>query len=170
MNRWDERYSKQEQLDSTPAPLLVQAVIAEPRGRALDLACGPGRNAHYLAGLGWQVTAVDYSSIAIEMLRVGHAEIDAQVADLEAGEFAIAPNSYDLICVFFYLQRNLFDGIREGMRDGGLFVGSIHLQGEQRNPEYVMQPGELRSLFGGWTILHYSESDQAEIIVRKPAG
>ena len=170
MNRWDERYSKQEQVDATPAPLLVQAVADEPPGRALDLACGPGRNALHLAALGWQVTAVDYSSVAIDMVRRRDPRIDARAADLEAGEFAIAPDSYDLICVFFYLQRNLFDAIRKGVRNGGLFAGSIHLPGKQRNPLYVMQPGELRSLFADWTMLRCEESDQAEIVVRKPSA
>ncbi|MEO7649123.1 MAG: methyltransferase domain-containing protein [Bryobacteraceae bacterium] len=168
MNRWDERYSKQEHVDAIPAPLLIHAVEVEPVGRALDLACGPGRNSLYLAGLGWQVTAVDYSKVAIGMLRGRDPRIDARVADLEAGGFSIAPHSYDLICDLFYLQRNLFSEIRIGVRKGGLFVGAIHLPGERRNPSYVLQPGELRSVFADWKILHYGETDHAEIITRKP--
>src|SRR5438067_11196563 len=98
-----------------------------PPGRALDLACGAGRNALYLATLGWQVTAVDSSAVAISILRERAAglapgfSVDARVADLEAGGFTIAPASFDLILDFFYLQRDLFPHIREGLPPGGVF-------------------------------------------------
>lgn len=83
--------------------------------------------------------------------------VDARVADLEAGEFAIEPAGYDLICDFFYLQRDLFPKIREGVRPGGLVAAAIHLRDEQPH-RFVMEPGELRREFEGWKILFYSEA------------
>lgn len=161
---WDRHYSGAANLEPSPAPLLVEAADLLPPGRALDLASGPGRNALYLASLGWKVTAVDSSPVAIGILRrraVGLA-VDARLADLEAGEFQIPPESYDLICDFFYLQRGLFPPIREGVRLGGVFAGAIHLVDDTpglrpRNPAWLLQPGELRAEFAAWKILYYSE-------------
>lgn len=137
-----------------------------PPGRALDLACGPGRHALYLAKLGWQVTAIDSSHEAIRQLReqarAAGVTVDAHVANLEDGEFVPEAGAYDLICNFFYLQRDLFPKIRESLRPGGVFAGAIHLIDEvpcarPHNPSFVLQPGELRREFDGWKILYYSE-------------
>src|SRR5579862_6819374 len=107
---WEALYGKPENVDWTPVPLLVEVAEMPRPGRALDLACGAGRNALYLAELGWQVVAVDSSRAAIRLLRERAAaagfEVQAQVADLESAAFVIEPCGYDLICDFFYLQRN----------------------------------------------------------------
>jgi tellurite methyltransferase len=159
---WDEHYARAENLDFTPTSLLVQVADLLPPGRALDVACGAGRNALYLAALGWNVVAVDSCRAAIRILRERAAglPIETHLGDLEAGQFAIEPAAYDLICDFFYLQRDLFPRIREGVRSGGCFAGEIHLRGETRH-RFVLEPGELRNEFAGWKILYYSESAEA---------
>ncbi|MSV28526.1 MAG: methyltransferase domain-containing protein [Bryobacterales bacterium] len=159
---WDERYLAGEGLGAEPAPLVVHAAGLCSPGRALDLACGPGRHAILLSALGWQVTAVDASHVAIAALRSRNLKIDARVADLERGEFVIEPAAWDLICDFSYLQRDLFSPIGAGIRPGGLFVGSFRLTGR-----FCVRPGEIRELFSHWEILHYSETGAAEIIARK---
>ncbi|MBV9506898.1 MAG: methyltransferase domain-containing protein [Acidobacteriia bacterium] len=158
---WQEHFSDESALDFTPVPLLVQVAEAIAPGDALELAAGAGRNALYLAKLGWRVTAVDNCAAAVNILRKRALEaqlsIHAQLADLEAGTFSIQPAAYDLICDFFYLQRNLFSHIREGVRPGGLFVAKIHLR--DANPHnFVLEPGELREEFSSWKILYYSET------------
>ena len=155
---WDAHYSDPANIPLDPAPLLVQVAEMLPPGRALDLACGPGRNARYLAQLGWQVTAVDSSAVAIAQLRRQAPTVDARLADLELGQFTIAPNTYDLVCDFYYLQRDLFAAIREGVRPGGVFSGALHLFEEDRSRKFSLRPGELRNEFGGWKILYYSEA------------
>jgi tellurite methyltransferase len=173
---WEDHYSNPANLYLDPAPLLVEVADMLPPGHALDLACGPGRNALYLARLGWQVTAVDSSPVAIRVLteRASSLAIHAHVADLEQHQFAIAPANYDLICDFFYLQRDLFPSIRDGVRPGGMFAGAIHLFDENRPSAFAMRPGELRNEFHGWKILFYSESAEpghqrcvARIIARR---
>jgi len=160
---WDEYYGTAEDLDFSPAPLLVEVADVLPPGCALDLACGHGRNALYLARLGWKVTAVDSSQVAIGLLRRRAAglEIDARAADLEKHEFAIAPSAYDLICDFFYLQRDLFPAMRQGVRAGGVFAGAVHLFDESHPSAFALHPGELRAEFQGWKILYYSEGAEA---------
>ena len=161
---WDQHYSDPTHIDLTPAPLLVQVAEMLPTGDALDLASGTGRNALHLAGLGWRVTAVDSSAVAINLLRqrASGMAIKTVRADLERGEFAIARESYDLICDFLYMQRDLFPQIREGVRPGGVFAGAIRLDGSFR-----MSPGELRAEFAGWKIYYYSETQLAQIVARK---
>ena len=84
LEQWNERYRAGEQLFDAPVPLLVRFAGAV-RGRALDLACGSGRNALYLAELGWQVTAVDGSPVALDVLKARARErtldIEIRMAD-----------------------------------------------------------------------------------------
>jgi tellurite methyltransferase len=183
---WDEHYANLPTLDFTPARLVVEAAEPLPPGRALDIACGPGRHALYLAVLGWQVTAVDKSARAISILRERAAvldvssggQVDARMADLEAGGFRIAPESYELIVDILYLQRDLFPAMREGLAVGGMFAGAIRLfdesEGPMAHPEFRMQAGELRAEFSGWKIVYYSEAAEpghshrtARILARK---
>ena len=161
---WDEHYAQDANLKFTPVPLLVEVAEMLAPGRALDIASGPGRNALYLAGLGWNVVAVDASRTAIGILQdraaAARLSIETHQADLEAGAFAIEPAGYDLIYDFFYLQRNLFPQIREGVRPGGVFTAEIHLREDDRH-RFVLEPGELRAAFAGWKILYYSEAPRA---------
>ncbi len=158
---WDKHYAEAENVESEPSPLLAEVADLMPPGRALDIACGAGRNAIFLASLGWDVVAVDSSREALRIVRerssAAGLRVDARLADLEAGAFAIEPNAYDLICDFFYLQRDLFPKIREGVRPGGVIAAEIHLRDEQPH-RFVLEPGELRREFEGWKILFYSEA------------
>jgi tellurite methyltransferase len=162
---WEEHYAQAAEIDFTPAALLIEAAEMLPPGRALDLASGPGRNALHLAGLGWSVVAVDASAAAIRILReratASRLSIDTHVADLESGAFRIEPGTYDLISDFFYLQRDLFSQIKEGVRPGGVVVAEIHLRDDQPH-RFVLEPGELWAEFHGWKIHSYSEGRQPE--------
>lgn len=202
MPDWDERYCSGEHTTKEPSPLLLKAIKDLQPGRALDIACGVGRHAIYLAELGWRVTAVDSSRVGIEILqeraREGSArdrripacrsqgscplEIDVRVADLEKGEFQIEPGTYDLICNFYYLQRDLFPMIVSGIKQRGVFVAAIHLNdgnpaAKPHNPAFLLEPGELKTLFSDWEITYYHEGpadegghhhDTAYLIARKP--
>lgn len=186
MPDWDERYRSGEHATKEPAPLLRTAIANLKPGRALDIACGVGRHAILLAEKGWQVTAVDSSRVGIEILRQrareAGAAVEARVADLESGEFQIEPGTYDLICVFYYLQRDLFSPLRAGVKPGGTVVAAIHLNdgkedAKPSNPAFLLEPGELKQLFADWEITYYREGesdegghhhDTAYLIARKP--
>jgi len=147
-----------------PVPLVVKFAGAV-RGRALDLACGSGRNALYLAELGWHVTAVDGSPVALEVLgaraRERGLKIDTRIADLERGEFQIASDTYDLILDCYYLQRDLFAPIKAGVRPGGMAIVIVHLDEAEATPTRALA-GELRTYFTDWKILHYREGQPDE--------
>ena len=186
IERWNARYLRGETTDSNPSPLLLKALNETTPGFALDLASGNGRHALYLAANGWQVTAVDGAPAATELLEETAREeklgLRILTADLELGEFQIEPQTYDLICNFYYLQRNLFPSIREGLIEGGLFVAAIHMVDlspdvPPMNPNFLLKPDELREQFATWEVLHYEEAKPedsshkrltAEIIARRP--
>ena len=168
IDEWDQRYRAREQVFETPAPLVVEYTTALVAGSALDLACGPGRNALYLAERGWLVFAVDGSHVAIDLLLARARErkltIDADVADLEAGEVGMPVESFDLILACYYLQRSLIPGMKSALRPGGLLIMIVHLA-EADQPQGTSTrayPGELRAFFEGWRILHYREGEPGE--------
>jgi SAM-dependent methyltransferase len=166
MTDWDERYKRGEHINDEPERLVVQFASQFRPGLALDLACGAGRHALWLAGRGWKVTAVDSSPAAIEILRRNTPEkgvtIDARIADLERHEFAIAPRSFDLIVICNYLQRDLFASIKDGTRIGGIVIAVVALTDDDpnvkpMNPAFLLSPGELRREFEGWELIWYFE-------------
>ena len=189
--RWNARYASREQPPvAGPLPLLTGAVAGVRPGRALDMACGAGRHALWLAARGWRVAAVDGSSAALDRLlaRAGEAgcreRIEPHVADLEADppEFTIVADAYDLIVDCHFLHRPLFPLIRPGVRPAGLFVAALHIPANDgvRGHGYVLERGELARLVTGWgwTVLHSAERDAfetsdhglgiAEVVARRP--
>ena len=184
IEQWNQRYRAGEQLFTEPSPLVKRYSRELEPGRALDLACGVGRNALYLAQNSWQVTAVDGSPLAIEILqqraREQKCHVDARVADLERGEFEIEPGAYGLICDCYYLQRSLIPKMQSGVRPGGIVVAIVHLADpdQPQGTPTRARPGELRAFFADWKILHEYEGTSreachqrpvAELVAQKPA-
>ncbi|MFE5699713.1 class I SAM-dependent methyltransferase [Rhodococcus koreensis] len=104
---WDERYSQSELVwGAPPNAVVVEQVTALPRGRALDLACGEGRNAHWLATRGWEVTGLDYSAVALDKARRVAAEaprsvrerLEYRVADVTDSDLG---GEYDLVLMIY---------------------------------------------------------------------
>lgn len=185
IQQWNERYGAGEQLFEEPSPQVTRFSRELKPARALDLACGAGRNSLYLAEHGWRVTAVDGSHLAIEILRERARQrklvIDARVADLEHNEFEIEPGAYDLICDCYYLQRSLIPKMKSGLRPGGIVILIVHLADadQPHGTPTRARPGELRAFFEDWKILHEYEGKSreachqrpvAEVVAKKPAG
>jgi SAM-dependent methyltransferase len=174
LEQWDQRYRDGEQVFNTPAPLVVDFTRSLAPGSALDFACGPGRNALYLAQLGWRVTAVDGSLVAMDLLRAraGKLPIDAHVADLEAEKFDVSPEAYDLVLSCYYIQRSLIPTMKSALRTGGLLIMIVHLAGDDqpRGSPARAYPGELLAFFDGWNILFYREGEPGESCHRHAVG
>lgn len=163
METWDERYAGGKYPAAEPHRLLISLVEKLAPGKALDLACGAGRHAVFLAEKGWRVTAVDNSAVGLEIARKRAREknlaIDFRRADLEKGEFAIAENAFDLICDFYYLQRDLFAAMKKGLKSGGIIVAAIHIYGaDEPAGRFTLREGELKEFFEGFEIIHYHET------------
>ena len=181
---WDQKYRSGERgNEDSPTALLVEIANQLPAGTAIDLACGAGRNALYLAGRGWTVTAVDGSETAIELLQARAAarrlHVDPLVADLKSPAFTIPPDAFDLVLIAYYLQRDLFPKIKRAVRPGGVVIAVAHIPepGEPQS-EKRAAPGELRTFFAGWELLWDYEGPSrdpahrrpvAEIAARRPA-
>lgn len=183
---WEERYRSRERpaedFATAPVPLVAETAKHLPPGRALDLACGTGRNALWLAQQGWKVTAVDGAQTAIQILRrratLGGLVVDARVADLERREFEIEPSAWDLICISYYLQRDLFESAKRGLVPAGVLIAIVHIAAPGEQPtRHRLGPGELAGYFRDCEILHdyqgrpndpAHQRPVAEIVARRP--
>ena len=114
-----------------------------PRGRALDLACGAGRNARYLAQRGWEVIAVDLSVAALQLARMRRMVL----ADLERDPLPFQSASFDLVIIINFLHRPLFAEALRVLGSAGGIAAAIRTTGRFSLPQ-----AELRSHFAGCTI------------------
>jgi SAM-dependent methyltransferase len=127
---WDRRYAAAEHVWSAkPNRFLVAEVAELPPGRALDLACGEGQNAIWLAGSGWAVAGVDFSEVAIEKARdrAKREEVDVNFLCADLLEYEPAPGSYDLVLLlYFHLPpdglRLVLGRARTALAKGGTIV------------------------------------------------
>jgi len=173
-----------------PSRFLVDNFDLLPKGIALDLAMGEGRNALYLATRGYDVDAVDVDPEAVARARAAsrrlNAPIRAVVGNLEDGTCLIPIEAYDLVVVFNYLHRPLTREIKDGVRPGGValwetFTEDQPAYGPPTNPQFLLRRGELREMFADWDILRYREVIEPErpggppravagIVARKPGS
>lgn len=152
-DKWDRRY-QQGAYQSRPHPSAFVAQCTDylpSTGRALDLACGAGRNALYLAERGLAVDAVDISAIALERARAAAADlpIDWLERDLDLG--FDAPDSYDVILNIRYVNLRLLANLLGSLRPGGILLVEQHLRGYHdvvgpTNPAFRVARGDLAEL------------------------
>ncbi len=121
-------------------------------GEALDVACGRGRHALWLAEQGFHTRAVDRDAGAVAAVRDEAAArrltIAAEVRDLESGEPGLASEAFDVIVVVHYLYRPLFPHLLAALRPGGVlvyetFTTAQAARGKPSNPAFLLEPGEL---------------------------
>jgi SAM-dependent methyltransferase len=168
--RWNRRYSEGglTPFPDRPSEWLAEnrALLVGPPGRrALDVACGDGRNALYLAQLGFDVDAVDVSDVAVSALRAAALErgldVDARRVDLELETLPIA--RYDVVVQISYLQRDLFGPLAEALVPGGLLVletvtrAHVDELGKDFDPRFVLDDNELLRSFPELRVRHYRE-------------
>ena len=177
--KWDERYAGEEYLFS-PGPSRFLAESLElvsslvPGRRALDLACGEGRNGIFLARNGFEVTAVDISPRGLERGRLQAARVGVAVDFIQADLDEWRPQGiYDLIVDFNFLMRSLIPFLVDALAPGGMVVMETILDApgleEGHTKDYLLQPGELGRLFGGFDgkILLLEEDDSLETPVAR---
>lgn len=98
---WDERYAERQQWSAEPNALVAELLSGVAVGDAVDLAAGEGRHALWLAGLGWRVTAVDFSDVGLARGRAqpGADRVTWVAADVTG--WSTDPESLDLVLVAY---------------------------------------------------------------------
>jgi tellurite methyltransferase len=153
------------EFDMEPASFLINHIDLLPKGRVLDIAMGGGRNAIYLARMGFDVEGVDSSEHAVqhalERAKENSVTIKSDVADLE-NDYKIKPDYYDVIICFNYLQRSLIPQIKDGLKTGGIIVYETYTVdqvqfGRPSNPDFLLRHNELMDMFKGFRCLRYRE-------------
>lgn len=140
-------------------------------GAVLDLACGQGRHARYLAGLGYRVDAVDRDGAALAALaRV--AGVATCCADLEAAAWPYESGRFDGIVVTNYLYRPLVADLLASLRPGGVLIYETFALGNEKlgrpsKPEFLLRPGELLEWVQGR--LQVVAFEQGRVALPKPA-
>ncbi|MCH9674546.1 MAG: methyltransferase domain-containing protein [Gammaproteobacteria bacterium] len=165
-DRWDARYRAGE-YEGRPwhAPFLETWLpTPTPDGKALDIACGLGRNARFLASNGYRVVGSDISSIALDKAKVLADEQGLDVAwhalDLDREPLPAGP--FDVIVVCRFLDRRLIPQIKELLAPTGRVIYEQHVvttqpAGGPKSPRFRLQSNELLRLFSDLHIVHYNE-------------
>ncbi len=147
------------------------ARLIEAGGSVLDLACGQGRHARYLAGLGYHVEALDRDSAALGAL-AGVPGIFTRCADVEGATWPYAADAFDGIVVTNYLHRPLLPALLVALRPGGVLIYETFALGNEKlgrpsNPEFLLRPEELLHwVQGRMQVLAF---EQGRVELPKPA-
>jgi tellurite methyltransferase len=165
--RWDQRFKGMKFACGKKAnPFLRGHIALLPKGKALDLAAGEGRNAVFLAQHGLKVDAVDISEIGLrktqELAGKRTVRVHTILADLDT--YQIKRGEYDLITDFYFLNRNIIPRMKRGLKKGGVVIFETYLLEHRKlhtcgpkNPKYFLKPNEPLQLFKGFRVLVYRE-------------
>ncbi len=183
-DKWEKNYNSCSDEYPTAAEVLFQNQHLLPeQGTALDLACGRGANAICLAENGLKTSAWDISASALEQLSLQAKEKKLNI-NLEVRDVSAQPpeaDTFDVIVVSRFLDRNLFNHIENAIKSGGLifyqtFVKDKIDESGPKNPDYLLDSNELLNFFKDWKIICYQEEgnidtgfrNQAMLIAQKP--
>lgn len=165
---WNSYYEKDlAEMEKSPSQFLVSHVDSLRKGKALELACGAGRNALFLAGKGFSVEATDFSDVAIgkavTKAKAEGKEVDFKVQGLDF--FLMPIQKYDTVVVVDYkCSGRLLDEIKKGLVIGGTLLIEAytytHLKqntGTEIEIEECYKAFELSGLLKNWNLLYYDE-------------
>lgn len=182
-SEWDAKHRLAAETPlSEPASIVRELLPLLPTGPALDIACGTGRHSLFLSGRHQHVTAVDFSSVALDTLgvrarglhvpvrrsdsfhagaRPSRGGLELVLANLEVTK--LPEHSYDLILCIQYLQHSLFPQMVRALRPGGVLLMETFTRAQlefscgPRNPAHLLETGELREAFPELCVLFYRE-------------
>lgn len=184
--RWDKFYKKHSDyvFGKEPASFLAKNLSLiqslNPNARlVLDIAMGEGRNAIFMAKHKYKVEGVDISKVAIAKAKKLAIENEVQIVPIIAdlSKYEIPKEKYDIILVFYFLERSLIPKIKQGLKPGGVVVFENYTidylkYDKAFNPQYLLKLGELPNLFKDFKIIKYQETSEnkkaiASLIARK---
>ena len=187
-NKWNNIYASGGEKISRPCHVLSSnSHLLPATGNALDLACGRGANAIYLAGKGYETFAWDLSDVATQDLanRARKMGLSIKTEQRDLTILSPPPRSFDIIVISRYLDRMIIPDIIAALRENGLLFYQTFIREKvsdfgPRNPAYRLQANELLTLFQSLRIIYYREEgtvgdaakgfrDEAMLIAQKRA-
>jgi tellurite methyltransferase len=163
--KWNQRYAEDSYHKNNPVALLEDWIPELPAGRALDVACGAGRNSIFLAQAGYQVDAIDISAEGLNQARQKADDLGLNICWIEQDldQPLGFEADYDLIIVMWYVNLALISSLCGCLVPGGYLICEEHLITDQEvigptSPDYRVAPGSLRDAVSGVDILLYQES------------
>ena len=180
--KWNKKYdSPKHKADKSPSKWLKENKgLLNGKGKALDIAMGEGKNAVYLAELGYDVLGIDISETAVHnaiaFAKEKKIKIEALNTDLDEYQFKM--NEFNLIICFNFLDRRLFSKIRKALLPSGLLFYETfnidHLKYNDFKNEWVLNHNELLQEFGDFRIIKYQEvehsnSGTTSFVAKKPS-
>jgi tellurite methyltransferase len=182
-SQWDEKYSRPTFIfGKSPVQFLAENYHFIPyEGTVLDMGMGEGRNAVFLAQKGYKITGVDISSVAVKKSYLLAQEFGVKIKGVVASlkEYKIAPNSFDAIICFYYVDRSLVEKIKSWLKPGGVLIYEAYTLREKSKKKrvtlseyHLLKEQELLKLFPGMRVLKYEEplhekEFRSSIILRK---
>ncbi len=170
---WNQRYRERSHSSLQPDPFLVDgyqefiAPLFPAGGIALDIAGGVGRHAIWLAQRNWKVDSLDISEVGIAQAKqnagmCAAANIQFLVEDVK--KYSFPRSHYDLVLVFFYLERTIFLKLFRTLRPGGLLLYKTYTREQRKfgggptHPMHLLKTNELLQAFSRLQILFYRET------------
>ncbi len=180
--RWNEKY-QDNKIPNIPIKLVSNYAKLATGKQALDIACGMGRHTKYLVSQGFDVDALDVSSVAIASLQ-GLEHINAMEVDFDS--YVLPKEKYDLIVCTYYLERRLFPQMIAALKPNGIIIMETFLHDEinerqPSNPAFMLNEGELEAYFDEkcellhipeWLDVDYKgfKTMKASMVARKKSG
>ena len=164
-NKWNQRYAEDSYRKSNPVSLVTDWLPRITPGKALDVACGAGRNALHLAAAGFQVDAIDISreGLALAASNAQERGLEINWIEHDLDEHYTFDRDYDLIVVLWYVDLALISRLCDCLSPGGYLLCEEHLRTDAEvigpgNPDFRVTPGALRAAVEPLELLLYEES------------
>ena len=162
--KWNKKYQDRPSLleERKPSGKLIQIIKKVKGKKALDIACGAGRNSIYLAINGFDVESLDISQVALDVLKnKGFENISCKLIDLD--EYEVPVNSYDFIVMTNFLDRNIIPKLSNALKSDGIlfietYMDDIVNEKPSSNPDFLLKKDELKTFFNdSFEVLDYDE-------------
>ncbi len=163
-DKWNQRYAEDGYRKTNPVGLLAQWLPRVPQGRALDVACGAGRNAIFMANAGYRVDAIDISGEGLKLGAQKAADngLDINWIEHDLDQPFVFNYDYNLIVVLWYVNLPLIERLCDCLAPGAYLLCEEHLRCDADvigpgNPDFRLAPGELRAAVSTLDSLLYEE-------------
>ncbi len=162
-SKWNKRYEKLDKIPPVSATLVRFYTLASEK-RALDIACGVGHNALFLAKRGFKVDAIDVSSVALQKMTKDE-NIKPILADIT--QYELPKERYGLVFCANFLERSIFSKIKRTLAPNGILIYETFTYKSQINPAYALKRNELLQIFEDFEIFYYELKEKRAAIVAK---